>query len=111
MGKTPPTRSIHTAEFAGEFEAHTLSLLKQRFVVFCTVGAIIGLLIMGLALAINLFGTFSDADAAGVFSRLWGALDKTLKILATCCVSTGIFIASLLWVQRRTGLPRFGGPF
>lgn len=98
--RNPPTRSLNTSEFAGEFEVHTLRLLKQRFVVFCTVGAVFGLLVTGIGLTFNLFSTFSNADTAGVFSKLWDAADNTLKVLGTSFVSVCVFIAALLWVQR-----------
>lgn len=101
MKKVPPTRSLNTSEFAGEFEAHTLRLLKQRFVVFCTIGAILGMLVTGAGLIVSLVSTFSDATFdAGVFVKLWRSVWAAGKAVGTSMVPVAIFISALLWVQR-----------
>lgn len=95
------TKGLHTSEFAGEFEAHTLRLLKKRFVFFCAAGAIFGLSVTVIVLTAMLVGQFSDArDAAGVLPKLWGAVYNTGKAVGTSIVPISIFSASLLYVLR-----------
>ncbi|MBN8596562.1 MAG: serine/threonine-protein phosphatase [Planctomycetes bacterium] len=107
MKKAPPTRSLNTSEFAGEFEVHTLRLLKQRFVVFCTVGAILGMLVTGVGLVVSLVSTFSDAAFdAGVFVKLWRSVWAAGKAVGTSVVPVTVFISALLWVQRGRVLER-----
>lgn len=97
----PSTKGLHTSEFAGEFEAHTLRLLKKRFVFFCAAGAIFGLSITAIALAVALYSQFSGArDAAGVLPKLWGAVVNTVKAVGTSSVPITIFSAALLYVLR-----------
>ncbi|MBX3378979.1 MAG: serine/threonine-protein phosphatase [Phycisphaeraceae bacterium] len=101
------TRSLNTSEFAGEFEAHTLRLLKQRFVVFCTIGAIFGMLVTGIGLIVSLVRTFSDASLdAGVILKLWTSVLGAAKAVGTSIVPVAIFIVALLWVQRGKVLER-----
>ncbi|HEX8876774.1 MAG TPA: PP2C family protein-serine/threonine phosphatase [Phycisphaerales bacterium] len=93
--------SLHTSEFAGEFEAHTLRLLKKRFVFFCGAGAIFGLSVTAIVLMVALYTQFSEArDAAGVLSKLWGAIYNTVKAVGTSIVPITIFSASLIYVMR-----------
>lgn len=95
------TKGLHTSEFAGEFEAHTLRLLKKRFVFFCAAGAIFGLSVTAVALTWMLYSEFSEAkDAVGVLPKLWGAIYNTLKAVGTSIVPITIFTASLLYVLR-----------
>ncbi|MBY0114000.1 MAG: serine/threonine-protein phosphatase [Phycisphaerales bacterium] len=95
------TKGLHTSEFAGEFEAHTLRLLKKRFVFFCAAGAIFGLSVTVIVLTAMLVRQFSDArDAAGVLPKLWGAVYNTGKAVGTSIVPISIFSASLLYVLR-----------
>lgn len=107
MKNGPSTRSLNTSEFAGEFEAHTLRLLKQRFVVFCTIGAIFGMVVTGIGLTVSLVRTFSDATLdAGVIPKLWTSVLVAGKAVGTSVVPVAIFIAALLWVQRGKVLER-----
>jgi hypothetical protein len=97
----PSTKGLHTAEFAGEFEAHTLRLLKKRFTFFCAFGAIFGLVVTSVVLVVMLFTEFSGAkDAVGVLPKLWGAIYNTAKAMGTSVVPIVAYAASLLYVLK-----------
>lgn len=97
----PTTKSLHTAEFAGEFEAHTLRLLKKRFTFFCAFGAMFGLIVTSVVLIVMLYTEFSGArGAVGVLPKLWGAIYNTAKAMGTSVVPIVVYSASLLYVLK-----------
>jgi len=100
--KGPQTRSLNTSEFAGEFEAHTLRLLKQRFVVFCTIGAIFGMLVTGVGLinrCVRLYYGSQD-NAASALRSLWGEIFEGVMAVGASLIPVVVFIIALLWTQR-----------
>ncbi|MBS0186901.1 MAG: SpoIIE family protein phosphatase [Planctomycetes bacterium] len=96
------TRSLHTSEFAGEFEAHTLQLLKQRFVIFCAIGAIFGTAVTGISLIVRVVGLYQEAsdNTAQALSSLWKEGFRAAVAIAASLIPVVVFITALLWTQR-----------
>lgn len=103
MSSTPRSSpAAVTGEFAGEFEAHTLRLLKQRFIVFCTLGAVFGLTVASIGLVLNVYRVFSEETMAGVFTSLFAALWDTAKTVGLGVFPVIAFLAAGLATRRGT---------
>ncbi|MBX3389601.1 MAG: serine/threonine-protein phosphatase [Phycisphaeraceae bacterium] len=102
MPKAPTTRSLNTSEFAGEFEAHTLRLLKQRFVVFCTIGAIFGMTVTAIGLIVRSVSLYnaSQENAASAIQFIWKEAFPALMAVGASLIPVVVFITALLWTQR-----------
>ncbi|MGH7243050.1 MAG: PP2C family protein-serine/threonine phosphatase [Phycisphaerales bacterium] len=101
MNNAPSNRNLNTSEFAGEFEAHTLRLLKQRFVVFCTIGAIFGMTVTGVGViyrGVRLY--YGSSDAASAIGSIWKEVFQVVMAVGASLIPVIVFITALLWTQR-----------
>ncbi len=102
MKDVPSTKSLNTSEFAGEFEAHTLRLLKQRFVIFCTMGAIFGMTVTGIGVIVRGVRLYygSQENAASAIRTIWAEVFQTMMAVGASLIPVVVFITALLWTQR-----------